>query len=258
MHCFTLVCRNPLITTKRPLWVVSGRPIVRRLTNCITRPPTCDVSLPKYLYREYHITECRILLHFNASLDQIRKLTLPFFSIVIQVFAFPLRWGRRSRSPESTSRRRLFEQSEFLSHLRVRARITSPVWTPIHPVWRRCSSVSYEEYAQSSRLARQASHHPNRGSYPCANPDSGWRWRHPGEPASEQGRRGRAQARMVLPPLGDCSKSFLARPHATKSPRRTVSTSRALSKENAARELFEQSPLPKQKEVVCRGETLHK
>jgi len=28
-----------------------------------------------------------------------------------------LRWARRSLCPESTSRRRLFEQSEFLSHL---------------------------------------------------------------------------------------------------------------------------------------------
>ncbi len=89
--------------------------------------------------------------------------------------------ARRSLRPESTSRRRLFEQSEFLSHLRVRARITSPVWTSIHPVWRRCSSFSYEESAQSSRLARQASHHPHRGSYSCANPDSGRRRRHPEE-----------------------------------------------------------------------------
>jgi len=56
--------------------------------------------------------------------------------------------------------------------LRVRARIPSPVWASIHPVWRRCSSFPYEEYAQSSRLARQASQHPNRGSYSCANPKS--------------------------------------------------------------------------------------
>ncbi len=39
----------------------------------------------------------------------------------------------------------------------------------------------------------------------------------------------------------DCSKSFLARPHAGRSPRRTVKTLRAWSKENAARELFQQS-----------------
>ena len=38
--------------------------------------------------------------------------------------------------------------------LRVRARITSPVWASIHPVWRRGSSFPYAEYAQSSRLAR--------------------------------------------------------------------------------------------------------
>ncbi len=53
---------------------------------------------------------------------------------------------------------------------RARARITSHVWASIHPVWRRCSSFPYEEYAQSSRLARHASQHPNRGSYSCANP----------------------------------------------------------------------------------------
>ena len=48
-----------------------------------------NVSLPKYLYGEYHITECRILLHFNASLDQIRKLTLPFFSILFMGLSLP-------------------------------------------------------------------------------------------------------------------------------------------------------------------------
>ena len=53
---------------------------------------------------------------------------------------------------------------------RARERIPSPIWASIHPVWRRCSSFQYEEYAQSSRLARQASQHPNRGRYSCANP----------------------------------------------------------------------------------------
>ncbi len=53
--------------------------------------------------------------------------------------------ARRSRSTESTFRRRLFERSEFLSHL-----------------------------------------------------DSVRRQRHPGEPASEQGRRDRERAKMVL------------------------------------------------------------
>ncbi len=54
--------------------------------------------------------------------------------------------------------------------LRARAKITSPVWASIHPVWLRCSSFPYGEYAQSSRLARQVSQHPNRGSDSCANP----------------------------------------------------------------------------------------
>jgi len=54
--------------------------------------------------------------------------------------------------------------------LRARAKITSHVWALIHPVWQRCSSFPYEEYAQSSRLARQASQHPNMGCYSCANP----------------------------------------------------------------------------------------
>ena len=58
----------------------------------------------------------------------------------------------------------------FFVCFRARARITSHVWASIHPVWRRCSSFPYEEYAQSSRLARQASQHPNRESYSCANP----------------------------------------------------------------------------------------
>ena len=35
----------------------------------------------------------------------------------VRRFFYHLRWARRSLRPESTSRRRLFEQSEFLSHL---------------------------------------------------------------------------------------------------------------------------------------------
>ena len=58
--------------------------------------------------------------------------------------------ARRSRSTESTFRRRLFERSEFLSHL-----------------------------------------------------DSVRRRRHPGDPASEQGRRERARAKMVLVPFAE-------------------------------------------------------
>ena len=50
----------------------------------------------------------------------------------------------------------------FFVRVRARARITSPVWALIHPVWQRCSSFPYEEYVQSSRLARHASQHPNR------------------------------------------------------------------------------------------------
>ncbi len=58
----------------------------------------------------------------------------------------------------------------LLNVLRVCARIPSHVWASIHPVWRRCSSLPYEEYAQSSRLARQGPQHPNMGRYSCANP----------------------------------------------------------------------------------------
>ncbi len=54
--------------------------------------------------------------------------------------------------------------------IRARARIPSPVWASIHPVWRRGSSFPYEEYAQFSRLARQVAQHLNMGSYFCANP----------------------------------------------------------------------------------------
>ncbi len=63
-----------------------------------------------------------------------------------------------------------FLRPTAVSRLKVRARITSPVWASIHSVLRRCSSFPYEEYAQPSRLARLASQHPNRGSYFCANP----------------------------------------------------------------------------------------
>ena len=33
--------------------------------------------------------------------------------------------------------------------------------------------LSIEEYAQSSRLSRQVSQQPNRGSYSCTNPNTG-------------------------------------------------------------------------------------
>ncbi len=143
--------------------------------------------------------DSRLLLSRMTEKINRPRLNKPFSRIQnIEMSLLCRLRARRSRSTESTFWRRLFERSEFLSHLRVRARTTSPVWMSIHPVWRRCSSFPYEEYAQSSRLAKQASHHPNRGSCSCANPDSVRRRRHPGEPASEQGRRDRERAKMVL------------------------------------------------------------
>src|SRR5690349_6680267 len=44
--------------------------------------------------------------------------------------------------------------------LRARAGITWPFGPPIHPAWLRCSSVTDEEYAPSSRLASRAPERP--------------------------------------------------------------------------------------------------
>ena len=43
---------------------------------------------------------------------------------------------------------------------RARSRITAHFWSPIHPAWRRCSSVAYCRYARSSRLANRAPRQP--------------------------------------------------------------------------------------------------
>ena len=45
--------------------------------------------------------------------------------------------------------------------LRARTRITPPSGPPIHPGWRRCSSVEYPGYSPSSRLAGQSPRPPN-------------------------------------------------------------------------------------------------
>jgi len=37
---------------------------------------------------------------------------------------------------------------------------TAPFWTPMHPAWRRCSSLTYARYARSSRLAMRAPRRP--------------------------------------------------------------------------------------------------
>ena len=54
--------------------------------------------------------------------------------------------------------------------LRARARITSHFGPPMHPVWRRCSSVEYCPYAPSSRLASRAPRRPKMGTYSYADP----------------------------------------------------------------------------------------
>ena len=51
------------------------------------------------------------------------------------------------------------------TYLRARSKITSHSWPPIHPVWRRYSSVEYCRYAPSSRLASRASRHPRMRTY---------------------------------------------------------------------------------------------
>jgi len=50
-----------------------------------------------------------------------------------------------------------------------------------------------------------------------------------------------ADEALLFRPKSDCSKSFRARPQAAKNPRRTESTLRALSNENAADGRFDHS-----------------
>ena len=56
--------------------------------------------------------------------------------------------------------------------LRARAKITTHSWTPIHPVWLRCSSVIYLDIIHFSRLARRAPRRPRMGIYSCPDPKS--------------------------------------------------------------------------------------
>ena len=56
------------------------------------------------------------LLHFN-NFYTMSNTHSTILNICLPGIFNSLRWGRRSRSPESTFRRGLFERSEFLSHL---------------------------------------------------------------------------------------------------------------------------------------------
>ncbi len=58
------------------------------------------------------------------------------------------------------------------THLRARAKITTHSWTPMHPVWLRCSSVIYPDIIHFSRLARRAPRRPRMGIYSCPSPNS--------------------------------------------------------------------------------------
>ena len=51
-----------------------------------------------------------------------------------------------------------------------RAKITVHSWTPIHPVWLRCSSVIYLDIIHFSRLAIRAPRRPRMGIYSCPDP----------------------------------------------------------------------------------------
>jgi len=53
-----------------------------------------------------------------------------------------------------------FPKGIKVSALRTRPRITVPLWTPMHPAWLRCSSLTYSRYARSSRLAMRAPRRP--------------------------------------------------------------------------------------------------
>ena len=54
--------------------------------------------------------------------------------------------------------------------LRTRAKITTHSWTPIHPVWLRCSSVIYLDIIHFSHLAIRAPRRPRMGIYSCPDP----------------------------------------------------------------------------------------
>ena len=57
--------------------------------------------------------------------------------------------------------------------LRVRTRhgTTAPFWTPMHPDWLRCSSLTDSRYARSSCLASRAPRHPVRHTYSVTGPN---------------------------------------------------------------------------------------
>ena len=81
-----------------------------------------------------------------------------------------------------------------------RARITTHSWTPMHPVWRRCSSLTYPDMSPSSRLARRASRLPRADTYSC--PDPNCRRATSGLPDSPTHRGGeQTSKRLPLPKL---------------------------------------------------------
>ena len=84
----------------------------------------------------------------------------------------PLRWARRSRSPESTSRRRLFERSEFLSHL-FGTQAEGPVreWWKSPPAAFSAFGLTdlalFAPFALEGLNVRTSTPRPSRGLRPC-------------------------------------------------------------------------------------------
>jgi hypothetical protein len=54
--------------------------------------------------------------------------------------------------------------------LRTGPGISVPFWTPTHPAWLRCSSLTYARYARSSRLAMRAPRRPEWHTYSRTGP----------------------------------------------------------------------------------------
>ena len=63
-----------------------------------------------------------------------------------------------------------YEPAALTAELWARSRITSHSWPPIHPVWRRSSSVKYCLDAPSSRLASRTPRRPKMQPYPRPGP----------------------------------------------------------------------------------------
>ena len=74
------------------------------------------------------------------------------------------------RRSSASQRQVRVRRQQTASSLRARAGIGLPVWPPMHPAGRRCSSLTYSRYARSSRLAGRAPRRPHWQPYSRASP----------------------------------------------------------------------------------------